>query len=83
MASLIPEGTFAKVAVIPDCDLCKRLGNKVPAIYDAVIPSRGVWAYLCMVHATMHRIELGVGKGQQLIKVEEVNDGQDDPGRAH
>jgi len=59
-------GTRAEVAVIPDCDVCKRAGQKVPAYADAKL-RRGPWAYLCRRHFHAYRCELGTGRGQELV----------------
>jgi hypothetical protein len=61
--------TEARVARIPDCDVCKFDLKKsgVPAAYDAKL-KMGPWGYVCEEHFQSHtNRELGLGKGQRLI----------------
>lgn len=60
----------------PVCDICAREGNYRRASYDAkTLMVGGPWAYLCETHFRSHTNgELGLGKGQKIIKIErEVN----------
>ena len=57
--------TTATVAVLPDCDVCKATGAKVPAAFDAKT-SLGPWAFLCPDHFVEVGIGLGLGLGQAL-----------------
>lgn len=55
------------VSSLPDCDICKANGEKVEANYDAKT-NFGQWGYLCEDHFQKYGIGLGEGKGQRLIK---------------
>lgn len=58
--------TTARVARIPNCDLCR---SNTPAVYDAkTIHGGGQWAFVCEAHFVLDTpAELGTGKGQRLI----------------
>ena len=58
-----------------DCDMCKTLGVKKEAKYDAKT-TNGQWGYLCQDHFDSMGIGLGLGKGQELVFNE--NGGQED-----
>lgn len=66
------QGTTAKVARIPNCDLCKAEGRPNPplAYADASITwnLRTTWAYVCKMHFDSQGGRLGMGLGQRLIK---------------
>lgn len=56
--------TEVKVAVIPDCDICKSR----PAAYDGRMKPGRPWAYMCEECWQEHGIGvLGTGYGQRLI----------------
>lgn len=57
------------MAARPQCDICGK-----PAHYDARLPGRGTWAYLCERHFVMYGCRLGTGHGQQIL-VKEKSDG--------
>lgn len=59
------DNTLTRVAVMPDCDLCKMLGKPTPAHYDGAT-RMGAWAYMCDAHMQSHGLGLGVGRGQEL-----------------
>lgn len=63
----MPDLTQAKVARIPNCQLCEAKGKAVRAYADARIPSRGYWAYICYDDFVSLGCSLGTGKGQTLI----------------
>lgn len=58
-------GQIARVARIPNCDLCEQ---PTPAEYDAKT-KLGPWAYLCHHHYQLlaQFRQLGTGKGQRLL----------------
>jgi hypothetical protein len=56
---------------LPNCDLCSEAGTTTPAGYDAKT-KRGPWGYLCEGHYKIHGIGLGLGKGQKLRVVPQV-----------
>jgi hypothetical protein len=60
-----------RVATIPDCDIHKGAGQKVPAAYDLKL-KQGPWAYVCEECRTEHAFykDLGTGKGQRLTTEE-------------
>lgn len=61
---MIDDLTTARVARIPNCDLC-RDGTR--AKYDSKT-NMGPWAYVCEAHFALDTPgELGTGKGQRLI----------------
>jgi hypothetical protein len=56
-----------KVAVIPDCDVCRaERGQIVPAYADAKL-SIGPWANVCKMHFAQYGCSLGLGRGQELV----------------
>lgn len=55
------DGTKVVVPKLPRCDFCKD-----PAHFDAKT-RMGPWASMCLVHFQIYGIELGVGKGQELV----------------
>ena len=55
----------AEIAVIPNCDYCK---TDSVAKYDAA-DQNGIWGYMCQAHFTQKGASLGLGKGQELVKV--------------
>lgn len=68
------NGTIAYVTELPECDICKHVGNDSekasPAIarYD-VVTKDGRWAFVCGRHLATHAKhpnELGTGRGQKL-----------------
>lgn len=57
----------AKVAALPNCDVC-RMGQKATVAYaDAAVPATGSWGYLCREHFDLYGCQLGTGRGQELI----------------
>ena len=59
----------AIVQSLPKCSLCTLAGRPdVTARFDARLPLRGVWGYLCHTHAVTEMISLGTGKGQALVR---------------
>lgn len=60
---------IVEVTSLPNCDLCHLIGETRPAHYDAKLPSRGYWANVCRCHFEREECELGLGKGQMLVKV--------------
>lgn len=61
--------TEAKVARIPDCDLCPKSAKPYPAVVDART-NNGQWAYMCDAHWRQYSPiypQLGTGIGQRLI----------------
>jgi hypothetical protein len=55
----------AEVAEIPNCDYCV---TDSPAKYDAQ-GKHGTWGFMCQAHFEIHGATLGLGKGQELVKV--------------
>lgn len=60
------DHTQATVAVIPNCDLCTKNGEQVPAYADAKL-SIGPWAFVCKKHFDEYGCSLGLGRGQELV----------------
>lgn len=63
------SGTEAKVASIPDCDLCKHMHKRNPphnAVYDGKT-QMGPWAYMCEEDFQAYGVGLGTGRGQKLV----------------
>jgi hypothetical protein len=44
------------------CQICKHRA----AEYDAKIPTRGYWAFVCGICFTIYGCKLGLGSGQKL-----------------
>lgn len=57
----------AYVNSLPLCQMPSHMGTHVEAEYDARIPSKGQWGYVCGPHFTSEGCSLGTGKGQRLI----------------
>ena len=61
------EGTEAKVARIPPCDLCMILGRgEVPAEVDGKTWD-GAWGFMCGPCHKVYGLGLGIGLGQRLV----------------
>lgn len=67
-------GTETTVRVLPECDIHRFHGVRgVSARYDAKT-DMGPWAHLCPEHFnSLTSGELGVGKGQRLVLLSEVD----------
>lgn len=68
-------GTIARVAVLPDCDICvhvKETGTPNKAVADVKTKPRGQWGYVCEEHIEEYRWypDFGTGKGQKLELIE-------------
>lgn len=57
--------TTAKVAKLPNCDVCAMLGRTEKAHYDGATV-QGPWAFMCDKHFRLLGVGLGTGQGQQL-----------------
>jgi len=65
--------TEARVATIPDCDICKHHHPGQPDTWDAAYADAATpmgWAFVCKHHFDEYGCKLGTGKGQVLIKVQ-------------
>ena len=61
---------IAEVYAIPNCYFCEEEGEIEKASYDGET-IHGSWAYMCEKHFKEYGTELGIGKGQKLVKVNE------------
>lgn len=53
------------------CDFCTLDGIMRPAKYDGRTTA-GLWAFMCEAHFLLRGVGLGLGRGQQLKRVEIV-----------
>lgn len=59
-----------KVAVLPDCDLCKYVEALAPLPHKAVYDGKtvhGPWGNMCEAAFQKWGIGLGTGRGQRLV----------------
>ncbi len=57
--------TKIKVGVLPKCNICMKHEAK----YDGKTLLTGRWAYMCQECFDIYGIGLGLGLGQELIKL--------------
>lgn len=62
----LPDLTETTVPELPECNIHKRDGAIVPAMYDGKTVF-GPWAYMCEQCFGVWGAGLGMGKGQRLI----------------
>lgn len=71
--TIIATHTKVTVSTLPNCDFPHGvIHGSVPAKYDCRIPGlSNAWANVCQHHFEFWGCELGLGKGQELIKKEQ------------
>lgn len=62
------KDTVVEVDKLPKCNICKRSGVSRDAVYDGKMKT-GPWAYMCRAHFAEFGAGLGLGRGQELVKV--------------
>ncbi len=64
------DHTKATVSRLPTCDFCAQAGYLVSARFDGKTEF-GPWANMCTAHFEAHGIGLGLGRGQELVLLED------------
>ena len=60
------DHTTVEVSRIPNCDICRQKGVKIPSTVDGKT-IKGPWAYMCDPCFGAFGVGLGPGLGQRLV----------------